>query len=536
MSKRFEKMMQHLGTREGFFFLSVLIAVIFVIILLIMFIVSSRNRAWGDDGSDAQVANEEMSADYTAVSDEDIPVVETATAGMKTESTPDTTVLAKKEGAKDGYLNRCVFLGDSRTVAMVNYGFFNDDAALAQIGISHPSFASNKFINNAGKEYTLKSYLGSHQAPVIYILLGVNGINGLSEQKYKDSFRTLIDSVAQMAPNSNIVLVAIGPVDDNGIYKNSVQNAWIDKYNDFLLETAKEKQIFYLDIAEILKGPDGQVKSEYNGGDGLHYSGRGCEAIFKYIVEHPVPGISDEGEYVVKYIKPDPNRIKATMGDESGIDEDKLKDLMDMMMGPGEDKTASEASTQSSNEAASEASSYDEEAEKKRLEEEEKKKAEEEEKKKAEEEKKKKEEEEAKKKAEEEEAKKKAEEEEAKKKAEEEARKKAEEEEAKKKAEEEAQRKAEEEAKKNTEGEETQNNTGGEEAQNNTGGEEAQNNTEGEETQNNTGGEETQNNGKNEETQNNTGEGGENKGQEPENQENNGEPSGQSEGDNGNTP
>ena len=159
--------------------------------------------------------------------------------------------------------------------------------------------------------------------------MGVNGINGYSETQYQNAFLTLIDSVAKMAPNSNIVLVAIGPVDDNGIYKKSVQNAWIDKYNDFLLKTAKEKHIFYLDITEILKGSDGQVKSEYNGGDGLHYSGKGCEAIFRYIVEHPVPGISDEGEYVVKYIKPDPNRMKVTMDDKSGIDEGNLKELME---------------------------------------------------------------------------------------------------------------------------------------------------------------------------------------------------------------
>ncbi|MCR5746461.1 MAG: hypothetical protein K6G03_02025 [Lachnospiraceae bacterium] len=299
---------------------------------------TSLNTAFEDSYSDIATVSEDF---Y----DEDIPVVETATDGTKVESTADTTVLAKKEGAKEGYLNRCVFLGDSRTVAMVNYGFFNDDAALAQIGISHPSFESNTFINNAGKEYTLKSYLGSHQAPVIYIALGVNGINDPSEEHYKSTFITLIDNVAEMAPNSNIVLMAIGPVDDNGRYKKTVQNSWIDKYNEFLLETAKEKHIFYLDITEVLKGDDGQVKSEYNGGDGLHYSGSGCEAIFNYIVEHPVPGIDDDGEYVVKYIKPDPNKTKVTMNDGSGIDQDNLQDLMDMMMGDtaatSTDKTSS---------------------------------------------------------------------------------------------------------------------------------------------------------------------------------------------------
>ena len=332
MSNWFEEMVERLGGRAIAIASLSMLVIIIAIIVLIVIKISSMDKDLADGYSDAQVAGEEMTAGGDSnLAEGDMPVVETATEGTKTESTSDTTILAKKEGAKEGYLNRCVFLGDSRTVAMVNYGFFNDDAALAQIGISHSAFASNKFINNAGKEYTLKSYLKSHQAPVIYILLGVNGVNDSSESHYQNSFLTLIDSVAKMAPNSNIVLVAIGPVDDNGIYKKTVQNAWIDKYNAFLLETAKEKHIFYLNIAEILKGPDGQVKSEYNGGDGLHYSGKGCEAIFRYIVEHPVPQISDDGEYVVKYIKPDPNRIKVTMGKDSGIDEDKIDDLMKMM-------------------------------------------------------------------------------------------------------------------------------------------------------------------------------------------------------------
>jgi hypothetical protein len=361
-SNRFKKMMMSFGTRE-------LIIISFVVVAVIV-LFAFKKISTNNNNDEPRFEIEEITAgdgiQNSATNDEDMPVVETATEGMKTESTLDTTILAKKEGAKDGYLNRCVFLGDSRTVAMVNYGLFNDDAALAQIGISHPIFATNKFINNAGKEYTLKSYLASHQAPVIYILLGVNGINDPSETHYKNTFITLIDSVIKMAPNSNVVLVSIGPVDDKGIYKDTVQNALIDKYNDFLLKTAEEKHIFYLNIAEILKGSDGQVKSEYNGGDGLHYSRVGSEAIFKYIVEHPVPGISDEGKYVVKYIKPDPNRLKATMGNESGINEDNLKELVDMMIGASEDQfaaTTSDTDTQNSDEAASEGSSFDEEEE-----------------------------------------------------------------------------------------------------------------------------------------------------------------------------
>ena len=353
------------------------------VILTITIIFVLRNNGKGPkevSSLDISVQEDDSQNTTEEGATEEIALTETATAETKIESTEETTILVTKENAQKGYMNRCVFLGDSRTVAMVNYGLINDDSALAQIGISHPSFAGNTFVNNAGKQYTLKSYLASHQAPVIYIALGVNGINDPSEDHYKKTFIQLIDSVMEQAPNSNIVLMSIGPVNDNGMYKKTVQNSWIVKYNDFLLETAKEKHIFYLDISEILTGSDGQVKPEYNGGDGLHYSGTGCQAIFDYIVSHPVPGISDDGEYNVKYIKPNPNNTKVTMDDGSGIDESKLQELMNMMMEETPTPTATPAPTQATP-SAEELKRQEEERKKKEEEEAQKEREEEEERK-----------------------------------------------------------------------------------------------------------------------------------------------------------
>ena len=45
-------------------------------------------------------------------------------------------------------------------------------------------------------------------------------------------------------------------------------------------------------------------KREYNAGDGLHYAPSAYNDIIDYIIHHPVPGVSDEGEYKVKYVKP----------------------------------------------------------------------------------------------------------------------------------------------------------------------------------------------------------------------------------------
>ena len=216
----------------------------------------------------------------------------------------DPTILAYNADTREGYMNNCVFLGDSRTVAMVSYGIISDSNALAKIGISHWQVLSTTFTQNSGNKYTLSDYLRAHSEPVIYVCFGVNGLNGMSEEKYESTYTELVDKIIDLAGDRHIVLMSIWPVDDNGRYRNTVRNEWIDKYNDFLYRMAVEKGLYYLDISSILKDDKGGIKKEYDSGDGLHYKASAYNDILQYIIHHPVPGVSDEGEFVVHYIKP----------------------------------------------------------------------------------------------------------------------------------------------------------------------------------------------------------------------------------------
>ena len=215
-----------------------------------------------------------------------------------------STILKYNADTKPGYMNNCIFLGDSRTVAMVSYGFVSDENVLAKVGISHPAVMNSTFTQNSGKEYTVSQYLESHKAPVVYLAFGVNGMNGISEEKYEKTYKDMVEAIIEKAPDSEIVLMAIGPVDDYGSYKKSVQNAWINKYNEFLITLAEYEGIYYLDIDSVLKGEDGQVKPEYDAGDGLHYRACAYTVMLDYIIHHPVVGIPDDGDFVVKYVKP----------------------------------------------------------------------------------------------------------------------------------------------------------------------------------------------------------------------------------------
>lgn len=229
--------------------------------------------------------------------------ITTTTSGGEVEEEEYKTVLEYNADTKPGYMNNCIFLGDSRTVAMVSYGFVSDENVLAKVGISHQAVMSTTFVQNSGKQYTIAQYLKTHKAPVIYIGYGVNGMNG-NEEQYEKSYKEVVEKIMDLAPDSEIVLMAIWPVNDYGSYKNTVRNEWVNKYNDFLKTLAEYEGIFYLDVDTILRDSDGQIKGEYDAGDGLHYRACAYTVILEYIIHHPVKGISDDGEFVVKYVKP----------------------------------------------------------------------------------------------------------------------------------------------------------------------------------------------------------------------------------------
>lgn len=159
-------------------------------------------------------------------------------------------------------------------------------------------------MQNSGKQYTVKQYLQNVKPPVVYICYGVNGMNGISEEKYEKTYTDLVEHIIDMAPDSKIVLMSIWPVDDNGRYKGSVKNEWINTYNDFLLALAEYEGIYYLNVSSVLTDSNGSIKREFDSGDGLHYKASAYNTIIDYIMHHPVKGISDEGEFKVHYVKP----------------------------------------------------------------------------------------------------------------------------------------------------------------------------------------------------------------------------------------
>ena len=232
----------------------------------------------GEDGENAPVA-----ADISSIT-------EPAPAEPEVLADEGSVVLALKEDTGKGYLNNCVFLGDSRTVAMVKYGYVDESQTLAEVGLAHMNAEANVYTYKSGLQYTFDSFLDYYSKDIIYISYGVNGINFADEATYESSYEKLVDHVINSCPNSTIVIQSIWPVREGYAGAGNITNASIDYYNDFLRRLCDDRGLYYLDSQSVLKDEYNQMKQEYNDGDGLHYSQAGYEAVFEYLLSHPVPG------------------------------------------------------------------------------------------------------------------------------------------------------------------------------------------------------------------------------------------------------
>ena len=196
----------------------------------------------------------------------------------------DDGVTLEYNGNTDGnYLADCIFLGDSRYVAIYNYGYMPAESVLAKVGTNHSAAMTEKADNG----YTMNDFLTTHKAGVIYIGYGVNSLHS-SDKSFMDSYNTLVDKVQSYCPDSKIVICSIWPVEDDGAYSATVSNELCEKFNSLLYEMAKDRGLYYLNFDEILKDDDGTMVNLFNSGDGLHYNKGAYADIFTFIVSHPV--------------------------------------------------------------------------------------------------------------------------------------------------------------------------------------------------------------------------------------------------------
>ena len=169
----------------------------------------------------------------------------------------------KQENVTKDYFNDALFIGDSRTVGIMEYGNLNNATFFANNGLSVYNVREKVVSSPKIGKLTLEELLTNKKFSKIYIMLGINELGYNLNQNTK-KYLELIEYIMKKQPDSIIYIEANLHVTNKKSSTDKVfNNKNIDLFNNSIKKLADNKKIFYIDINEKFNDGKGNLAAEY---------------------------------------------------------------------------------------------------------------------------------------------------------------------------------------------------------------------------------------------------------------------------------
>lgn len=185
------------------------------------------------------------------------------------------TVVKKKRFVEVGmdYFSDALFIGDSRTVGLHDYGGIEGADFFATVGMSVYDLWTDRFCEVDGEDVTLEEALSAKQYKKIYFQLGINEMGRGTIDEFMEQYAWSVEKIKQLQPEAmiyvqGIMKVAKAKSDSDAIFNNE----GIQARNERIVNLADGDRVFYIDVNEVVCGEDGALKKELTF-DNLHLYG-----------------------------------------------------------------------------------------------------------------------------------------------------------------------------------------------------------------------------------------------------------------------
>ncbi len=195
----------------------------------------------------------------------------TTSEGASTTSATTAVTTAQPErvfGESDpSYFDDVLFIGDSRTVGIKEYGTLKNADYFCSVGLSAYKI-NNEYIDG----FSFKDKLNSKGYGKIYIMLGINEVANDTEYTIS-AFRNIIETVREYQPDATIMLQANLHV-SSAAQTDSITNAGIDELNYKIYLLAEETDnTYFININDVFDDENGSLTAEFTS-DGIHVLGK----------------------------------------------------------------------------------------------------------------------------------------------------------------------------------------------------------------------------------------------------------------------
>ncbi len=160
------------------------------------------------------------------------------------------------------YFDDALFIGDSRTVGLKEYGMLTGADYFADVGMSLYKLDNVKAIIDE-QEMTLDELLAAKDYGKIYLMIGINELGydfNVNVQKYN----SLVEKLKNSEPEAVIYLCAnMHVTKERSDSEELFNNTNIDRFNAEVKKMTDAKEFFYLDVNEVFDDAEGHLDEQY---------------------------------------------------------------------------------------------------------------------------------------------------------------------------------------------------------------------------------------------------------------------------------
>ncbi len=196
----------------------------------------------------------------------------------------------KGDWAPASYFDDALLVGDSITYGVQVYNTMSNVTVIAHTGINPETILSKEVIRTPEGTVTVLEAMKQHKPGKIYIMMGANGVAFIGKDKMMGYYGEFIDKVKAQHPESIVYVQSILPVTAEKSKDERYSNERITEYNLALMALAKEKQVYYLNVAEAFQDETGALPTEASPKDGMHFGPEYYMKWFDYLKTHTVEG------------------------------------------------------------------------------------------------------------------------------------------------------------------------------------------------------------------------------------------------------
>ena len=192
---------------------------------------------------------------------------------------------------EDDYFADAVFIGDSRTVGMYEYGGLEEISTFyASTGLTVYKMFDSPLIKVPGqrKKQTVEEALQKNCFAKIYLMIGINEMGTGTVETFIAKYKEAVEHLRELQPDAIIYLQGIMKVtterSEQGDY---ITNEGIEARNEEIAKLADNDHVFYLDVNPLICDETGGMEPSYTF-DGVHLKAQYIPIWKDYLKEHAV--------------------------------------------------------------------------------------------------------------------------------------------------------------------------------------------------------------------------------------------------------